>query len=1603
MLGLFTLTLMAFFHITSQETLLSESALSKYDSYEGLESSFKQLQKEFPDLAKLTSIGKSVQNRDILVLQVTRGADKERELTKPMFKWVANMHGNEAVGRQMVIFMARYLLKNYGTDQRVTRLLNSTDLWLMPSLNPDGFAAGTEGDCGSMAGGGIGRHNANDKDLNRNFPDQYRDGQDQQSLLAGREPETLAAMTWIVSNPFVLSGNLHGGSVVASYPFDDSRSHRIQGSYSGAPDDAIFKQLATIYASNHKTMFKGNLCAGDNFKDGITNGAYWYDVPGGMEDFNYLHSNCFEITMELSCCKYPKGSALPLEWRNNKESMLKYMEATHLGVKGLVQDDNGNPVKDAIIVIQEINHNVTSTNRGEYWRILPIGKYSMTVSAEGFESSNPHSIVLTTEEPSLTLNISLVRRSTVLTTKVSPQYDLSETIQLNAEGFLTAPDFTYHHYDDLHSYLSYITYHFPNITHLYSIGTSVQGRELYALEISDNPGTHELGEPEFKYIANMHGNEVVGRELLLVLIKYLCEGYGRDERITSLVDSTRIHILPTMNPDGFEISNEGDKSSVVGRPNAHDKDLNRNFPDQFFNRENFNKVQEPETLAIIDWSKQYPFVLSANLHGGSLVANYPFDDYSNPNVKEGKSSISPDDETFIYLAKVYSLNHPKMKTGHPCVGSREYFKDGITNGAKWYSVFGGMQDWNYLNTNDFEITLELGCTKYPKHENLPNYWKENRESLLKYIEAVHSGVKGFIKDTEGNPVRNATISIEGLNHDIMGTPEGEYWRLLAPGTYKLVVFANSYSPAHQSLTVTNDNNKPVVLNFTLSHDDSEIWSKSNDFDIKANIAGSYLSNDDLKSALADIENQYPTISEALINEADWQMVVPGLKMAFDSENILPDPVPKAKVLLVGGLFGEQPLGREMLLRLARHIGEGVKQGDNVVTMILKSADVYFLPAVDMANFNLYSENQCMYNNITHLSSEAGNQFYGSFKNSAAKAVTTLMSQVKFDFALSLEGNGVFVRIPWDVLPKDKLAPRDDKTTSWLAETFFNSHKVMKENTDPCKDQFINGKPLAGSFPAGVVKGSDIVPSLYPHSFLDFALKEYNVPVFSAHISCCNFPRHTSILDHWKDNLAPLLKVLSRVHQGVWGVVHDSNGVPMPGATIVIDGHAQTTDSEGKYFKVLPVGSYDLEVSSKAHLSAKIGFTVELDFMTRRDIILESKSTSHLVYHNLKQKIDSLQSIQVQYSKNVQLIKSEAHIMFKISKDLTKEDRPPLLLFGFDSLGSEFVQNLGAYFATRLGRDSRVTALLESVDLYVGFPNKDFSTRNQSGVCDGAAKKELPPMAELKMHGDEYKCLLRLGFYSGGIDVDVSSGPDSGLLSTIGSVFSAPGSVSRCAKEGSGPTPSALPDPSVMVGLSCCNNPDNLGEVWDLNRKRLLDSLVSVQGVQLHIFDEAGVQLSLRPNITIHNNNSIFHLTNQRSKLWQLLPPGSFDLEVNAPGFKPVYKVIAVNPGEINHIRVRIERDGGIPFFVVLAFLCTGVAVCVLGLMVCRMEKGRVHSGPNNNYAFKPLKKKKDTLFSDDSDEDIGLDQELDKIGLKAGDYHDYSSSSDLEDVLLDRT
>uniref|UniRef100_A0A8R1IDG8 Peptidase_M14 domain-containing protein n=1 Tax=Caenorhabditis japonica TaxID=281687 RepID=A0A8R1IDG8_CAEJA len=78
---------------------------------------------------------------------------------------------------------------------------------------------------------------------------------------------------------------------------------------------------------------------------------------------------------------------------------------------------------------------------------------------------------------------------------------------------------------------------YPNITHLYSVGKSVEGRELWVLIISDKPTEHEILEPELKIVGNMHGNE--------------------------LVNNARFHLMPSMNPDGYEKGYPGDRISAM--------------------------------------------------------------------------------------------------------------------------------------------------------------------------------------------------------------------------------------------------------------------------------------------------------------------------------------------------------------------------------------------------------------------------------------------------------------------------------------------------------------------------------------------------------------------------------------------------------------------------------------------------------------------------------------------------------------------------------------------------------------------------------------------------------------------------------------------------------------------------------------------------------------------------------------------------------------------------------------------------------------------------------------------------------------------------------
>merc|ERR1712024_230461 len=137
-------------------------------------------------------------------------------------------------------------------------------------------------------------------------------------------------------------------------------------------------------------------------------------------------------------------------------------------------------------------------------------------------------------------------------------------------------DFKHHNNTELAAVLQQVHNACPDVTRLYTLSEpSVLGVPLYVLEFSDRPGRHELMEPEMKYVANMHGNEVLGRELLLHLADYLCGEYlSGNEEIKKMVDNTRIHLMPSMNPDGWRTStDDGGKDFLIGRANANNMDL----------------------------------------------------------------------------------------------------------------------------------------------------------------------------------------------------------------------------------------------------------------------------------------------------------------------------------------------------------------------------------------------------------------------------------------------------------------------------------------------------------------------------------------------------------------------------------------------------------------------------------------------------------------------------------------------------------------------------------------------------------------------------------------------------------------------------------------------------------------------------------------------------------------------------------------------------------------------------------------------------------------------------------------------------------------------
>ena len=422
---------------------------------------------------------------------------------------------------------------------------------------------------------------------------------------------------------------------------------------------------------------------------------------------------------------------------------------------------------------------------------------------------------------------------------------------------------TYEEYEDI---MTAFADSFPDICKMHDLGTLNSGRKILAIQISNNVGVKE-DKPSFLYTSSMHGDELAGYVLSLRLIDFLLNGYGNKQRITELINKIDIWINPLANPDGayFHIPPSwmnlpiGDPNEIdyPKRSNANNIDLNRNYPDPQDGPHPDGNLYQAETNIFIGLADTVNFTISANMHGGAEVCNYPWDTWS---------TLTADNNWWQYVSNEYA-DSCQINSSN---GYFNYLNNGTTNGNDWYEIDGGRQDYMNYFRNCREFTLELSNEKTPNTNDLNDLWDANYPSLLNYMEQSLYGLRGIVTDSlTGLPLK---AKIEILGHDIDSShvysmlPIGNYHRYIIQANYNVTFSKNGYYTKTVNATIINNNTtvrniKLVPINSTITTTINEKIS-NNKRDLFIDILGK--ENKQTKNSIQLITNDNNQIKKLII-------------------------------------------------------------------------------------------------------------------------------------------------------------------------------------------------------------------------------------------------------------------------------------------------------------------------------------------------------------------------------------------------------------------------------------------------------------------------------------------------------------------------------------------------------------------------------------------------------------------------------------------------------------------------------------------------------------------------------------------------------------------
>jgi hypothetical protein len=260
----------------------------------------------------------------------------------------------------------------------------------------------------------------------------------------------------------------------------------------------------------------------------------------------------------------------------------------------------------------------------------------------------------------------------------------------------------YYSYAEMVTAIDNLVANYPSIAQKILAGTSHEGRQIWAVKISDAVASSDATEPDVLYMGLQHAREAITGSSMIFFMQYLCQEYALDTRVKSLVDAREIYIIPCVNPDGWEFNRLNGGVGSMWRKNRRPVgggnigvDLNRNYSvdwntcgsvtcgassscgstfggdDTYIGTSAFS---EPETQAVRNFctAPGRNFVAAIDQH-----AFGPY--YSLPYGKTARTLTTEENRFFTYVPALMG-QYNGMRAGNSCE-------------SVGYEVAGGVKDW----------------------------------------------------------------------------------------------------------------------------------------------------------------------------------------------------------------------------------------------------------------------------------------------------------------------------------------------------------------------------------------------------------------------------------------------------------------------------------------------------------------------------------------------------------------------------------------------------------------------------------------------------------------------------------------------------------------------------------------------------------------------------------------------------------------------------------------------------------------------------------------------------------------------------------------------